>query len=274
MQIDVCEQLAIIARQAHDEITAVLTAVCLAALGVIGGAAFLRYACGPALDAVRAFCRSPRAIVEKFAVALCVCGISYYGATKGMVWTRVQNDGGDAALQVLGIYTAISNAVTEVGGIPVTNEVPMVAVNATGAISVSTPVWFRMSDTNEWALAAKTAPTYHTDGVTNRIEFATSDNFAGYTYWWAGVDTPAVIRPTEGIKVTGYTACGTNVVFTFTCDDPNCTTFEAKWKYKTEADEAFRTAATSSASPIVVPGFWVGTNVDWRITSSYLEDGE
>ncbi len=246
-----------------------ILASCFAGLGIIAVILFVRF--------YRAFLRAHRGRLDGLGKVVAVVGTvlaTLYGGSKGF-WFSVRNYGGDEELEIIGVYTAISNEVVEVSGNITTNQIPMVRIESFGAgLATETPVWIRMSDTNKWTLVEKSSPIFKTEGDTNVVEFVSADNYKNYTYWFVGNDKPAVVRPISGITVTGYHADGNGVTFEFTCNDDRCTDFEIKWKLATESDHEFRTVATGTASPIHVPGFWLDKTIDWRITSQFLEDGE
>lgn len=200
-----------------------------------------------------------------------ICAVMY-GGSKGF-WTPVRDGGADTGIGLVGIYTGVSNDVVEVAGEVTTNRIPMVAVMWTnGTVTASTKVSYRASNTNDWTEVVKNSPEITAEGTTNILQFITSEDLSGYPMWWAGDDLPATIITSSSIDVTAYVETADYIRIEWTCSQPLATEFSVYYKKTTDAE--WRLVTTTSNKWIQVSGFYVGDNGDWKIASTYLEDGE
>jgi len=213
--------------------------------------------------------------LDGFGKAVVVCaivGVTLYGGSKNLAWQRVPNDGADAGIGLVGVFTQPSNDVQTVGGVTTTNALQLLAVMwTTGTVTPSTPVSYRQSNTNDWSTLVPLSYTTYTDGTTNILQYVLSEKLS-YPYWWVGEDKPAVIVTSSEIKITAYRETSTYVRIEWTCDQPLATTFDIKCKKLTDAN--WTTVTTTSNQYIQLSGFYVDKNLEWKITSTYLEDGE
>lgn len=193
-----------------------------------------------------------------------------YGGSKGF-WNPVASSGGDDLLTVTGIYTAVSNVVDDTVSPPVTNHIPMVRVEWLGnGGTAETPVSVRASETNEWAEVEKIDPVVNVEGITNILTFAVSTNFStiAYSYWWFGVDKPAVIVTEEGIEIRAFVVTANSVHIEWACNETEMTHYTIQNKPTTSAQ--WRTVATVPAEIGKVNRwtkqmFTVDRDMDWRI---------
>lgn len=200
-----------------------------------------------------------------------ICAVMYGGSKN--LWTPVRDGGADEGIGLVGIYTGFSNDVVEVAGEVTTNRIPMVAVAWTnGTVTASTKVSYRASNTNDWAEVVKTNPEIITEGTTNILQFITSEDLSGFPMWWAGDDLPATIITTASIDITAYVETADYIRIEWSCTQPLATEFSVYYKKTTDAD--WTLVATTSDRWVQVSGFFVGRDGDWKITSTYLEDGE
>lgn len=248
----------------------VLLVVCAAALVCVGVAALFA-ALAPILNTVW----SKWLRLDGWGRSVCTAGFAFavlYGGSKGF-WTPVRDGGADEGIGLVGIYTGVSNDVVEVAGVVTTNHIPMVAVMWTnGTVTAATPVSYRASNTNDWTAAVKTNPEIVTEGTTNILQFVVSEDLSGYPMWWAGDDLPATIITSVSIDITAYVETADYIRIEWACQQPLATEFNVYYKKTTDSDWSLVT--TTSNKWIQVGGFYVGANGDWKITSSYLEDGE
>lgn len=211
--------------------------------------------------------------VDKAFIILAAAFMTLTGATKGINWSRVYEGGADTGISLVGIYTGISNEVVTAGGVTTTNEIPMVMYMWTGSgASQNTKVSYRFSDTNYWKAVTKTRIETGAEGVTNWVMFATAQNLSNFRYWWLGEDTPAVVITTIGIDITGFSAHGSGVTISWTCEDPRATTFKVLRKLTT--DNSWIECGTTYEHTYVVNGFFLDKEWQWCVTSDFLEDGE
>lgn len=200
------------------------------------------------------------------------CGIAYYGATK-QDWRRVPHDGADDDIGIVGVFTCISNDVQEVGGVAVTNEIPLVMVAYTnGTVTSATEISYRESDTNDWTGVVAVDSWHETDGTINMFVMTVSEDMSSHRYWWVGSNKPATIITSSDIVVTLYRETADYVRFEWTCTQPLATEFIIWNKETTETEWHF--VATTGNKYIQLDGFYVGKNRDWKISSTYMEDGE
>lgn len=204
------------------------------------------------------------------------CGIVQYGATKGF-WGRVRSGGGDNELQVVGIYTAMSNDVQVVdGGESITNKIPLVRVEWLGnGGSVDTPVSIRETQTNEWAEIEKIEPIEQfTEGATNVLQFATTTNYSSVAYWWFGTELPAIIITEEGIEIREFKVTTKAVYFSWVCGETEATSFivqrkelrKSEWESMAEVP-----AIVGRVNSVTIPCFSVDKTYDWRIITEIAE---
>lgn len=211
----------------------------------------------------------------KLVVSICFIGLYQYGSTKGF-WLPVKNGGGDAQLTVCGIYTATTNNVVEVGGQPVTNQLPLVRVEFFGnGGTAETPVSIRASETNEWQEVAKLEPIkLYQDGVTNILEFVAETNYSNFAWWWFGTDLPAIVVTEEGIEIREFVVTTRLVRFAWVCGETEAEYFYIQRKVQGAAD--WVTVKTVPAkygvvNTAVVDGFTVDKTYDWRIITEIAE---
>lgn len=208
----------------------------------------------------------------KVAVAVFAVGLAYYGATK-QDWRRVPHDGADDDIGIVGVFTCISNDVQDVGGVAVTNEIPLVMVAYTnGTVTASTEISYRESDTNDWTGVIAVDSWHEAEGTTNMFVMVVSDDMSGHPYWWVGSNKPATVITSSDLKVTLYEETADYVRFEWTCTQPLATEFMIWNKETTESEWHF--VATTTNKYIQLDGFYVGKNRDWKISSTYMEDGE
>jgi len=211
--------------------------------------------------------------VGRVVVGVCVTMAAMYGGSKGGFWGRVSSDGADTGIGLVGVFTAVSNDVQTVGGVVTTNQIPMVAVMWTnGTVTASTDVSFRFSNTNQWSSVVKTSPRIYADGTTNILEFVTSENFSSYKYWWVGSDKPAVVIISSEITINTFSEDSHGVSITWSCTDARATEFVVWTKKLT--DQTWTQRAVVNGYSVRLTGFFVGEDMDYKITSTFLEDGE
>lgn len=208
----------------------------------------------------------------KVAVTAFAVGLAYYGATK-QDWRRVPHDGADSDIGIVGVFTSVSNDVQDVGGVAVTNEIPLVMVAYTnGTVGASTEISYRESDTNDWTGVIAVDSWHETEGTTNMFVMVVSDDMSGHLYWWVGSNKPATVITSSDLKVTLYEETADYVRFEWTCSQPLATEFMVWNKETTESE--WHLVATTTNRYIQFDGFYVGENRDWKISSTYMEDGE
>jgi len=208
----------------------------------------------------------------KYVAVIGLALATLHGGSKGF-WYPVRNGGADEGIGLVGIYTAVSNQVVEVSGEVVTNRIPMVAVMWTnGTVTASTPVSYRASETNDWTEVEKNSPEITTMGITNILQFVVSEDLSSYAMWWAGKDLPATIITSSSIDITAYVETAEYIRIEWTCSQPLATEFSVFNKRREESE--WRLVGTTGNKWIQVSGFLIGADSDWKITSTYLEDGE
>lgn len=236
-----------------EEIQAGLCASCLflgaVLFAVLAGATLI-----PVVrDMMRRFSRAKRdaqaALIIAASVALA------YAAMK-----PVQNAGADDGITLAGIFTEYDP----------TNDVTSVEVRFTaGNVSTLTPVSVRNAETENWRELVKSNATVTAGLATNVLAFATAGNVATNRYWWAGIDTPAVIVETAGIEIQAFHATSAYVEIEWTCDDPQAVEFAVQRRHPGDAE--WQTVGETSSLYFAYYGFTVGESWQWRVISTYTE---
>lgn len=262
MEIDVLTTLEIVAQQGASEFQRILMYVCLSALAVFIVGACFGYIDKVARDIFGKFKRL--GLINSLIIACIVIPIIMYGGSKK---TPVKHPGGDVGLQVVGIYADLTNEVVEVG---ITNTYTDVTVEFLGTIvAQTTPVWVRMSETNEWTELVKMNPTIYYDGVTNHLDFGVSGDVKVYPWWWVGDDTPAIHIETTGITITYFLASSQSIAVTWECKYPRATTFVVQ--YRNGPQDEWHTVLETEAKNALISGFFINRTTQWRISSTYTE---
>lgn len=227
------------------------TAACLFCAALLFGIALIAIAAPHVRDLFR---KMRRHKLEAALFAAVLAEIAYYGGSK----QSNIDAGADDGIVLAGVNVDYDS----------TNDVTAVAVLFTsGNVTVDTPVSVRNSESEEWRELVKHNAEITTDLSTNILSFTVWGNPATNRYWWVGVDTPAVIIESEGIKITRFIATSKSVNILWTCDDPRATSFEVQRRLK--GSTAWETVAETSLLGYTHDGFTVGQSWEWRVIAVY-----
>ena len=242
----------------------ILLSVCLFSLALCLSFLFLFAVAPMAWDAVRRFLSQPA--IERILIGTVIVGFVHYGATKGI--GRVQNEGADDGLQVVGVYAGATNIVDAVSGM--TNLYTAVEVWYLGSgVTTSTPVSVRDAIDEDWTELEKNDAGYGTEGTTNKITFIAAGDYASKRFWWIGTDTPAKIVESVGITITEFTVASKFVRISWTCDTPGIDTFTVQMRLA--GTQAWESVATTSDTTFVYMGFTCDRTWEWRIVGGSAE---
>lgn len=208
-------------------------------------------------------------VVVAVGIAICV----QRGSAK---WSPVQNGGGDPSLQVVGIYTQVSNVVDETVSPPVTNAVPMCRIEYFGEATADVPVSVRAAETNEWSEVVKIDPVVTQEASTNVLTFTCETNLSHYAYWWFGVDKPAIIVTEEGIEIRSVSIGTRSVSFTWVCEEASASEFIIRKRQVGSSywEEVGRVTATHGIERWTGKLFTVDKDCEWQIVTEIQEGGE
>ena len=192
------------------------------------------------------------------AVALVVVAVAIaYGGTK-----PVQNAGADEGIALVGVTASYDT----------TNNVSSVAVAWTnGTVTTATPVSVRNAASEPWRELVKIGAAIET-GATNVLSFTVADDVTTNRFWWVGIDTPAIVIETTAITITNFVASSRSVHIAWMCDDPKAVAFTIQRRRMGTA--TIETVATTTENSYTYNGFTVGESWEWRVTSTYAEDGQ
>ncbi len=242
----------------------ILLAVCVFALAVSLFCLFLFAVVPRTWEAVRRFLSL--SAIERILVGTVIVGFVHYGATKGI--GRVQNEGSDDGLQVVGVYAGATNIVDGVTG--ATNRYTAVEVWYLGSgVTTSTPVSVRDAIDEDWTELTKNDAGYGTEGTTNKMTFISAGDYASKRFWWIGTDTPAKIVESVGITITEFTVASKFVRISWTCDTPGVSTFTVQRRLA--GTQAWESVATTSDTTFIYMGFTVDRTWEWRIVGGDVE---
>lgn len=227
------------------------TAACLFCAALLFGVGLLAVIVPRVRDAVRKLRKHK---VESVAIGVVLAALVYYGGAKQSSF----NAGADDGIVLAGVNVDYDS----------TNDVSAVAVFFTsGNVTVDTPVSVRNAESEEWRELVKHNAEVTVDLATNALTFVVWGNPATNRFWWVGVDTPAVIIESEGIKITRFVATSKSVNILWTCDDPRATSFEVQRRLK--GTTAWETVAETSLLGYTHDGFTVGQSWEWRVIAVY-----
>jgi len=227
------------------------TAVCLFCASLLFGVGLLAVIVPRVRDAVRKLRKHK---VEAAAIGVVLAALVYYGGAKQSSIDAGADDG-----------ITLADVIVDYDS---TNDYTQVWVYYTaGNVTVNTPVSVRNAESEQWRELVKQNAEITTDLSTNILSFAAWGNPATNRYWWVGVDTPAVIIESEGIKITRFVATSKSVNILWTCDDPRATSFEVQRRLK--GSTAWETVAETSLLGYTHAGFTVGQSWEWRVIAVY-----
>jgi len=263
MQIDIIEQLAIVARECHAEVQRVIMYACVSALAAIGVGSAL-YATRKVWDKAYHDWLRLDGIGRIGAVAALVLMTMFGGAKHG----PVSNAGADDGIGLVGIWTDTTNIVVSAS---VTNVYTLVDVKWTnGTVTTATPVSVRNSNREAWVALTKYDAEATVDLSTNVLSFTVHTNVQSYTYWWVGVDTPPIYVEEKNIVLTSFVASSTSISLAWTCEDPLATLFNVQTREKdTDPWTTVCQVPRGDTMSCSINGFWIGKTRQWRIMSSY-----
>lgn len=246
-----------------QQFQSVLLAVCGFALAACLFCLFLFAVAPSAWDAVRRF--MSLSAIQRILLAIVVVGFAHYGATKG---NRVQDEGADDGLQVVGVYAGITNIVDGVSG--ETNRYTAVEVWYFGSgVTTSTPVSVRDAIDEDWTELTKTDASYGTEGTTNKMTFIAAGDYVRKRFWWIGTDTPAKVVESVGITITEFIVASEFVKISWTCDTPGISTFTVQRRIA--GTQEWESVATTSENTFIYIGFTVDRTWEWRIVGGEVE---
>lgn len=227
------------------------TAVCLFCASLLFGVGLLAVIVPRVRDAVRKLRKHK---VETAALGVVLAALVYYGGAK----QSSVNAGADDGITLADVIVDYDS----------TNDYTQVWVYYTaGNVTVNTPVSVRNAESEQWRELVKQNAEITTDLSTNILSFAVWGNPATNRYWWVGVDTPAVIIESEGIKITHFAATSKSVSIYWTCDDPRATTFQVQRRLRGTSE--WETVAETPLPSYLHTGFTIGQSWEWRVIAVY-----
>lgn len=197
-------------------------------------------------------------IVDGLLFAIVGAAFFYYGGAK----QASVNAGADDGIELADVCVSYNS----------TNDITTVWVYYTaGTVTVDTPVSVRNAESEQWRELEKQNAETTTDLPTNILSFAVWGNAATNHYWWVGVDTPAVIIESEGIKITHFAATSKSVSIYWTCDDPRATTFQVQRRLRGTSE--WETVAETPLPSYLHTGFTIDQSWEWRVIAVYPAEG-
>lgn len=227
------------------------TAALLFGAALLVGIAFIAIAAPHVRDLFR---KMRRHKLEAALFAAVLAEIAYYGGSKQSNIDAGADDG-----------ITLADVIVDYDS---TNDYTQVWVYYTaGNVTVTTPVSVRNAESEQWRELVKHNAEITTDLSTNILAFSVWGNPATNRFWWVGVDTPAVIIESEGIKITRFVATSKSVNILWTCDDPRATSFEVQRRLR--GTTAWETVAETSLLGYTHAGFTIGQSWEWRVIAVY-----
>lgn len=228
------------------------TAACLFCAALLFGVGLIAAAAPRVRDFVRRLRRRDKVSSALAAVAL--AGLVWYGGAK----QSTVDAGADDGVSLAGVSVSYDG----------TNDITSVWVYYTaGTVTVDTPVSVRNAESEDWRELVKHNAEISTDLPTNVLSFVVWGNAATNRHWWVGVDTPAVVIESEGIKIAQFAATSKSVTILWTCDDPRATSFEVQRRISGAAE--WETVAQTALYGLTYEGFTVGQSREWRVIAVY-----